>query len=153
MPRSRAVFTAQSFLQLGERTMKNALGKKVVVLALVVAAGGLAAAWSPLSVGQEGKGAKKAKGRLPAYYSDIVSGKQREQIYAIQSRYQDEIRSLNEQLLALVQKQNDEIEAVLTAEQLERLKKAQADGAAKKKKSAAEKKAAAESAKAGASGS
>jgi biopolymer transport protein ExbB/TolQ len=128
--------------------MRSTMGKKVVVVTLVVAAGMLAAAWSPLSIGQEGKAAKKAKGRLPAYYADIVSGDQREKIYAIQAKYQEQINALQEQLAALNKKQTDEIEAVLTSEQLERLRKAQADGAAKKKKSTVDKKAADAKAKA-----
>ncbi len=94
------------------------------------------------------KKADKAKGRLPSYYADVVSDEQRADIYAIQEKYAKELKSLNEQLLALTKKQNDEIEAVLTAEQKEKIDLARANTASKKKKKAADKKAA-EAAKTG----
>jgi hypothetical protein len=122
--------------------------KKVVVAALSLSLGAMLLATSPVTVGQDNKEEKAEKKvrRLPAYYSDIVTGEQRQKIYDIQARYQEQISELTQQMLDLVKKQNDEIEAVLSAEQLVQLKKAQEDGAARKKKRAAEKKDAAKTA-------
>jgi hypothetical protein len=88
------------------------------------------------------KKVQKGTRRLPAYYADVVSEEQRKQIYDIQAKYAKQLQDLNEQLLALTKKQNDEIEAVLTAEQKEKVAAAQAAASAKKKKKAADKKAA-----------
>ena len=62
--------------------------------------------------------------RLPAYYSDLVSDEQREQIYTIQQKYFQQINPLREQIQALEMKQQEEIEAVLSPEQRDKLKKA-----------------------------
>jgi hypothetical protein len=122
------------------------LWKKVLVLAVVLSAAGIAITGSPLSVGQEKKATEKktekSKGRLPAYYADVVSGEQREKIYAIQAKYDAEVKELNAQLAALAKKINDEIEAVLTDEQKQKVADARADAGAKKKKKATDKKAA-----------
>lgn len=123
-------------------------------MAVVASSLGLVVAGSP-SIGQEKQAgtkktekAEKAKRRLPSYYADVVSEEQREKIYNIQEKYAKELKALNEQLLAVTKKQNDEIEAVLTAEQKEKIDLARANTAAKKKKKAADKQAA-ESAKTG----
>ena len=124
--------------------MKSAMGNKIVLAGLAVAIGLTVLGTSPLSIGQDDgpKVEKKVRGRLPAYYSEIVTGEQREKIYEIQSKYQEQITELTQQLADLVKQQNDEIESVLNEEQKAQLKKAQADGAAKKKKKAMDKKAA-----------
>ena len=132
--------------------MNLSLWKKVLLLAVVATSLGLLVAGSP-SIGQETKaGAKKSekrKGQLPANYADVVSDEQRDKIYGIQEKYAKDLKALNEQLLVLTKKQNDEIEAVLTAEQKEKIDLARANTAAKKKKRAADKKAS-EAAKTGA---
>jgi hypothetical protein len=126
--------------------MSLSLWKKVLLLSVVASALGLLVAGSPLSIGQEKKAAEKktekAKGRLPAYYADVVSEEQKERIYGVQEKYAKELKALNEQLLAVTKKQNDEIEAVLTAEQKAQIDKARDAAIAKKKKKAADKKAA-----------
>ena len=123
--------------------MNSSLLRKVLLLSVVVPVLGLVVVNIPLSVGQD-KAAekKKAKGRLPAYYTDVVSEEQKEKIYGIQEKYAKQLKDLNEQLLALTKKQNDEIESILTAEQKEQIDKARAEASAKKKKKAADKKAA-----------
>jgi hypothetical protein len=103
-------------------------------------------AWSP-SVGQEGKAEKpkaakkekEAKGRLPAYYGEVVSEEQRAKIYEIQKKYAQQIENLQAQLEALRVKQNEEIEAVLTKEQLDKVNALREAAGAKKKKKAEEK--------------
>jgi len=88
-----------------------------------------------LSSGQEAK----FKGRLPAHYGDIVTEEQRQKIYEIQGKYAKQIDALEEQLEGLKNKRDAEIEKVLSGEQKAKLKKAQEDGAAKRKKTAEKK--------------
>jgi DNA replication initiation complex subunit (GINS family) len=130
--------------------MSHAMWKKVLIAGLVLSAAGLIGSGGSSLIGQEKE--KKAKGRLPAYYSDLVTEQQRSTIYAIQAKYQARITALNEELLNIEKQQDFEVENVLTAEQKSMLKKAQEEGAAKRKKNAAEKaeKKAAEEAKAAA---
>ncbi|MCI0358680.1 MAG: hypothetical protein L0211_09375 [Planctomycetaceae bacterium] len=121
--------------------MSDSLLKKVLVCAVVLPVLGLLVANSPLSIGQEkAKKAEKTKGRLPAYYADVVSAEQKEKIYAIQAKYDDQIKELNEQLAAVAKKLNDEIEAVLTAEQKAKIDAARQEAVAKKKKKSDDKK-------------
>jgi hypothetical protein len=132
--------------------MSLGLSQKIFVAVLIVAGGAAAIHFAPASIGQETKKTdkteKKAKGRLPAYYADIVSDEQREKIYAIQARHQEKISELNATLLAATKAMNAEIEGVLSAEQKAKLKAAQEEGAAKKKKAGTEKKAAEDAKKA-----
>jgi hypothetical protein len=93
-----------------------------------------------LSIGQEGKA--KAKGRLPAYYAAIVTPRQRDEIYALQDRYAQQIAALREQLAVLTKQRDAEMENVLSDDQKEKLKQARENAAAKRKKSAAERKSA-----------
>lgn len=124
------------------------LWKKVAFLSVVLSAVGFVITASPLSIGQEKKAGEKtsekkaAKGKLPTYYADVVSGEQREKIYAIQAKYDSQVKELNEQLAALAKKINDEIEGVLTEEQLAKIKAAREKAVAAKKKKASDKKAA-----------
>jgi hypothetical protein len=129
--------------------MCDSFWRKVLLAALIVPVLGLVVVNSPLSVGQD-KGAKKAesadaaaekpKGRLPQYYADVVSEEQRTKIYAIQAKFADQIKDLNEQLAAVAKKQNDEIDAVLTAEQKAKVDEARKEAVAKKKKKSDDKK-------------
>lgn len=100
------------------------------------------AAVSLNSIGQEAKkadlkakaGAKeKPKGRLPAYYKDVVTDEQKDQIYVIQAKYEKQLDDLQSQLDAVKAKQNGEIEALLSAEQKVKLAKVKAEADAKKK--------------------
>jgi len=68
-------------------------------------------------------GVKKFRGRLPAHYSTIVSSDQRQKIYDIQSGYYEKIADLERQILELRTKQDQEVEAVLTPQQLSDVKK------------------------------
>jgi hypothetical protein len=127
--------------------MSGSLMKKVLVCAVVLPVLGLLVANNPLSVGQDkAKKAEKTektdkpKGKLPPYYADVVSETQRDKIYAIQAKYADQIKELNEQLAAVEKKQNDEIVAVLTAEQKAKIDAAREEAAAKKKKKSDDKK-------------
>ncbi|HWB13304.1 MAG TPA: hypothetical protein VG826_29025 [Pirellulales bacterium] len=84
----------------------------------------------------EGKTAKpraKPRGRLPAYYSKVVDGQQREKIYKIQQQYESKIAALKAELQALQEKVDAEVEAVLTAEQQSMVKKLAEEAKAKRK--------------------
>lgn len=78
----------------------------------------------------------KPKGRLPAYYNKVIDGQQREKIYAIQQQYEPKITALKAELQALQDKADAEVDAVLTPEQREIIKKL-ADEAKQKRKGAA----------------
>ena len=71
------------------------------------------------------------RGRLPAYYGDVVTGTQREEIYSIQAQYAAEIRKLEEALLAVIKKRNEEIEKVLSPEQQKQVEKLREDARAR----------------------
>ena len=123
--------------------MIHTFSRKLLLAAVIVSAAGLVVGANPLSIGQEkDKQETKKKGKLPAYYADIVSGTQREQIYAIQEAHEKKIAALREQLEAAEKLRDTEIEAVLDAQQKAKLAATKADAAAKKAKAAAEKKAA-----------
>jgi exonuclease V gamma subunit len=64
---------------------------------------------------------KQTKGRLPAYYGQIVNAEQRKRIYQIQATYNPRIDALQAEIDALVTKRDAEIRGVLTPEQRERL--------------------------------
>jgi hypothetical protein len=63
----------------------------------------------------------KARGRLPAFYNQVVDDSQREDIYAIQQKYAEEIEQLEAALNDLIDKRDTEVAGVLTAEQLEKV--------------------------------
>ncbi len=120
--------------------MHSAFWKKLVVATLASTL--VVAAVSLNSIGQDAKkadgkakaGAKaKAKGRLPAYYKDVVTDEQRDQVYAIQAKYEKQLSELQGQIDAVKAKQNDEIDALLSAEQKEKLATVRAEADAKKK--------------------
>ena len=77
---------------------------------------------------------KKAKGRLPAYFSSLVSQKQREAIYKVQGEYEAQLEKLKAQIEALIVERDREIDAVLDADQLAEITKKR--DAAKKKRDA-----------------
>jgi hypothetical protein len=59
----------------------------------------------------------KTRGRLPAYFGKVVNDKQREEIYEIQAKYNEQIAKLKEQLEELTTKRDSEVEQVLSDEQ------------------------------------
>lgn len=79
------------------------------------------------------KAAKKAKGRLPNYYADVVDGQQRELIYQIQAKFRPQIEKLEAELAALKADQDKEIEAILRPEQKKKVDELRAAAEAKRK--------------------
>ncbi len=65
--------------------------------------------------------ARQAKGRLPAFYGRVVTEEQRGEIYAIQTKYRPRIEDLTAELKRLRDEQREEVEAVLTSDQRERI--------------------------------
>jgi hypothetical protein len=67
------------------------------------------------------------RGRLPAYFSAIVTSQQREKIYLIQQRYDQQLDELRMQVEQLISERDRELDAVLTAEQLAIVQQKRAD--------------------------
>ncbi|GIX03861.1 MAG: hypothetical protein KatS3mg113_0867 [Planctomycetaceae bacterium] len=90
----------------------------------VMVAGGV---WSQdAKTGKKGEpkaAAEKVSGRLPNNFGQLgLSNEQRQKIYSIQSKYNEQIEELTRQVDALKKKRDEEIENVLTAAQKEQLK-------------------------------
>ena len=124
--------------------MSTPFWRKLVVAGCVCLLGFSLATWSPLT-GQEKKTEKpkavkkEPKGKLPAFYKNVVTEDQRAKIYEIQQKYAAQIEDLQSQLESLRKKQTEEIEAVLSKEQLDKVTSLKAEADAKKKKDAPKK--------------
>ena len=103
---------------------------------------------------KDDKKPSKPRGRLPAYYRQVVDDGQRTKIYALQAKYRKdsaqitaEVRGLSKKLAEVRKKlaqlkaaESKEVEAVLTAEQKKKVDALRAEAAAKRKKKQDEKK-------------
>jgi hypothetical protein len=85
---------------------------------------------------------RQFRGRLPAYYNRVVDPKQREKIYAIQREYAPKIDALKAQLAELTAERDENVEAVLTPEQLSAVEKLRAEAKVKRARAKAAKAAA-----------
>lgn len=111
---------------------------KVLLLAAVTV---LVACWAngrPVAAQEkkaEGKAAAqkkeraKPRGRLPAFFAAVVTKDQREEIYAIQAKFNAQIEKLQQQLAALRAERDKAIDAVLTPEQLAEVNKKREEAA------------------------
>ena len=61
--------------------------------------------------------AKTPRGRLPAYYAQVVAPEQKDKIYAVQKEYAPRIKELRAQLVALQSERDAKCRALLTPEQ------------------------------------
>lgn len=93
---------------------------------------------------REGRARANPRGRLPNFYTRVVTPQQREQIYEIQQGYSEEIEALRAQLAAVQTKMNKEIEGVLDAEQLEQVKTLQEEAQQRRQRRARQRAAASE---------
>ena len=75
---------------------------------------------------------KKFRGRLPNYYRQVVDEKQREAIYRIQEDHASKIAALKAQLEALTKQRDEQIAALLTAEQRQKVQQLGAAAKAKR---------------------
>lgn len=83
------------------------------------------------------KARKKPRGRVPNHFGKLgLSAKQKESIYAIQTKYEAEVAALEKQLEALEQQEADKVRDVLTDEQKESLRKILEEVESKKQKTA-----------------
>ena len=81
------------------------------------------------------KSRKKPRGRVPNHYGKIgLTDDQKEEIYAIQAKYREQIDKLQEQINELQQEEASEVYLVLTDNQKESLKKILADVEERRKK-------------------
>ena len=80
--------------------------------------------------------ARKFRGRLPRFYRHVVTAEQREQVYAIQAEYHDRIADLRAQLKAITNERNEKIAAVMTPDQLKRIKALRASARVKRQEEA-----------------
>jgi Spy/CpxP family protein refolding chaperone len=76
----------------------------------------------------------KSRGRLPTFYSRLVTAEQREQIYEIQGRYAEQIDELMSELRAVEAQRDQEIHDVLTPAQQKKIAELMED--AKKRREA-----------------
>ena len=73
----------------------------------------------------EGKAKKEPvdyRGPLPFYYAKVVSPDQKEKLYSVTQKYESQIKELQTKLRELEQARLKEIDALLTPEQLARVK-------------------------------
>jgi Spy/CpxP family protein refolding chaperone len=110
----------------------------LATLAVLAAGAGSAAAAEKKADGGKAKaaaGERKAKaprGRLPAYYTEVVDEKQREAIYKIQQEYEPKIADLRAQLEKLMKDRDAKVAGVLTPEQQKKVAELQAAAKAKR---------------------
>lgn len=84
-----------------------------------------APAAAPAAATPPAKKRTEPRGRLPAYYGDLVDSKQRDEIYAIQTKHLAEIKKLRQQIAEIEATQEQEVEAVLTPEQRDKVRQLQ----------------------------
>ncbi len=72
----------------------------------------------------------KPRGRLPAHYARVVNSKQREAIYKLQAEFAAKMSELRAQLAKLAEARDEEVEAVLTADQRSQVAKLRDDAKA-----------------------
>ena len=111
--------------------MSNAWGRNILVLAFtavcVIAVAQEKTQEKPLEAkGNSARNVKPdsretVKGRLPRYFASLVNSEQRIEIYLIQAKFRNQISELKQQLEKLESKQMQDIEAVLTTDQREKL--------------------------------
>lgn len=90
--------------------------KGALVFGLVVA----------VAAAQETTPRKSPRGRLPAYWNDVVEPKQKDQLYAIQKKYEAQIDELEAQIEALEANREGEMLELLTPDQKEKLHRVRA---------------------------
>ena len=67
--------------------------------------------------------ARRGSRRLPLYYARVVSSEQRERIYEIQAEYAEEIELIENELKKKMNERDEAVQAVLSVEQLDEVKR------------------------------
>jgi hypothetical protein len=70
----------------------------------------------------------KPRGRLPAFFGDVVTPEQRDEIYAIQAEYAPQIERLRAELKQVVDERDAKVDEVLTAKQWEEVRRLREEG-------------------------
>lgn len=83
---------------------------------------------------------KKFRGRLPNYFGKVVDLEQRDQIYAIQAQFNEQIASLEAEIKKLALERDRQVEGVLTPEQLAEVNRMREDAKARRQSRDAAKK-------------
>ena len=110
------------------------LSLSLLALAAALAAGRPAlGADGPETTGKAWPKTTRPKGRLPAYYGQVVTEEQRQKIYEIQEQYSTKINAMEERLRALKNERDEKVAAVLTAEQKKKVEEAGAKARQKQK--------------------
>lgn len=86
---------------------------------------------------------KPPRGPLPPFYKAVIDGLQRDQIYAIQDKYDGQINELEAKITALRAARDKEVDAVLRPEQRDKVAQLVKEADAKKPPKAEKKKKAA----------
>lgn len=118
----------------GRLVRKNRSLVIVMALAMLLASAGLSQETRSGNEPQAPVARKKARGRLPAYFSAVVTQKQREAIYKLQSDYEMQLEKLRAEMDKLIAARDQEVDAVLSAEQLAEVNKKREE--AKKRRAA-----------------
>lgn len=119
-----------SFRSLSAKVLATLLLVAMATSAIQLTAWSQEAATPPSAqTPREPRARSEARGRLPNFFTQVVTPQQREQIYEIQQGYAEELEALRAKLAAVEAKMTQEIEGVLDAEQLEQVKKLQAEAA------------------------
>ena len=111
----------------GKRVMINAWGRNVLVVAFTAVCLTAAAqekGENPATNSERGATSVKRetiKGRLPRYFASLVNSEQKIEIYLIQAKFRDQISKLKLELEKLESQQMQDIEAVLTTDQRQKL--------------------------------
>lgn len=111
----------------GKRVMINAWGHNVLVVAFTAVCLTAAAQEkgdNPATNSERGATSVKGetiKGRLPRYFGSLVNSEQKIEIYLIQAKFRDQISKLKQELEKLESQQMQDIEAVLTTDQRQKL--------------------------------
>ena len=95
---------------------------RMLALAMVLALLGPASAYQDKDK-DSGKKPERLKGYLPAHYGKLgLTDKQRQAVYKVQHDYKDRLAELQAAMDKLKREQKSMVEAVLTPEQLKRLR-------------------------------
>jgi hypothetical protein len=120
-------------LRFGMRSLSGLAVLLPALTLLLATPDGVLAQDEPKSETKRAKQRAPSRGPLPAYYSDVIDGLQREKMYEIQKKYEAEIKALEDQLAALNKKLDDELKTLLRPDQVERVEQLNAEAMKKRK--------------------
>jgi hypothetical protein len=83
-----------------------------------IAAVGLCLALPAMLAAQDAPSPRaESRGRLPSYFSQVVTPQQKEQVYQVQAEYEQQIDTLEAKIEALEKKRDEAVRTLLTADQ------------------------------------